>query len=121
MNRAERAVHMIREDISHKRVLEVACGCAVFSIAASAMAEQVFCIDLESFRLDKGLKDCPNVTFQRMDATALEYGDGSFDTVVIYNAAAHLESILPQVLFQCRRVVRREGGQGVYRCPHRRK
>ena len=41
MRRAERAVEAVKGDILGKRVLEVACGCAEFSLCAAGLAERV--------------------------------------------------------------------------------
>lgn len=109
MRRAERAVKAVKGDILGKRVLEVACGCAEFSLCAAGLAERVDCIDLDRGRLDERIGDCPNATFRKMDATALEYGDGEFDTVVLYNAVAHLEAVLEKALEEGRRVAGQDG------------
>ena len=44
-----------------------------------------------------------------MDAAALSFPDGSFDTAVLYNALGHLTAILPAVLSEARRVLRPGG------------
>ena len=80
MRRADRAVEAVKGDILGKRVLEVACGCAEFSLCAAGLAEQVDCIDLDRGRLDERIGDCPNATFRQMDATALEYGQAGGGT-----------------------------------------
>lgn len=109
MLRAEQAIKKIQGHIVDKNILEVACGCAEFSIAASKIAKTVICIDLDDFRLNKEIFECRNITFEKMDATALTYADGAMDTVVIYNAIAHLETIIPNVLNECLRVLKPDG------------
>ena len=47
MLRAEQAIKKIQGHIVDKNILEVACGCAEFSIAASKIAKTVICIDLD--------------------------------------------------------------------------
>ena len=44
-----------------------------------------------------------------MDAAALTFPDGSFDTVVLYNALGHLTAILPEVIPEALRVLRHGG------------
>ena len=41
MTRVERALNEIKNEIEEKTVLEVACGCAEFSVAASKIATKV--------------------------------------------------------------------------------
>ena len=43
MKRVETAISRLMPDIDGKRVLEPACGCAEFSIAATAHAAEVVC------------------------------------------------------------------------------
>lgn len=107
MSNAEKAVEAIREAIEGKRVLEVACGCAEFTIEAAKLANEVQCIDLETARIPEKLPE--NVTFTQMDASKMTFADASFDTVVMYNAVGHLEDVLGPVLAQCRRVVKPGG------------
>lgn len=109
MTRAEWAVKHIDRYIRGKRILEVGCGCAEFSIAASSEAKEVTCIDLDNFRLNPEIGVCSNVTFQQMDATAMTFENCSFDTAVMYNAASHLAHIFDAVLAECRRVLRPGG------------
>lgn len=109
MTRVKQALNRIKDEIEGKTVLEVACGCAEFSIAASEIAKTVKCIDLDSFRLNREISKCGNVTFELMDATNMKYEENTFDAVVIYNAIAHLNKIFPSVLKECDRV-RKAGG-----------
>lgn len=109
MSRAQQAVSLIKEDITGKRILESACGRADFSIEASKAAKSVSCIDLESFRLNPRITECSNVTFEKMDAAALKFKNDSFDTIVVYNALAHLETVLDSVLSECLRTVKPDG------------
>lgn len=52
MKRVETAISRLMPDIDGKRVLEPACGCAEFSIAATAHAAEVVCFDLDDQRLN---------------------------------------------------------------------
>ena len=47
--------------------------------------------------------------FLRMDAAALAFPDGSFDTVVLSNALGHLTAVLPGMLAEALRVLRPGG------------
>ena len=109
MSRVSQVVKRIGETIINKDILEVACGCADFSLEASKIAKHVSCIDLDDFRLNPQIKECDNVAFFRMDATKLQFVDKSFDTIVIYNAVCHIKEIIPLVLSECMRVLRTQG------------
>ena len=109
MTRVERALNEIKNEIEEKTVLEVACGCAEFSVAASKIATKVNCIDLDSFRLNQEIFNCHNVEFEIMDATDMHYSDGAFDTVILYNAICHLETIIPAIFKECKRVLKTNG------------
>lgn len=107
--RVKQALNGIKDKIEGQTVLEAACGCAEFSVAASEIAEKVTCIDLDPSRLHREISECGNVTFEIMDAADLKYDDETFDTVVIYNAIAHLKTVFPSVLKECGRVIKAEG------------
>lgn len=92
-----------------KRILEIACGCAEFSIMASAKADKVDCIDLDSSRLLPEVGNIKNLSFQTMDAARLMFADESFDTAVVYNAIGHLSSIVEQVTQESMRVLKNGG------------
>lgn len=109
MTRVERALNEIKNEIEEKTVLEVACGCAEFSVAASKIATKVNCIDLDSFRLNQAISNCHNVEFEIMAATDMHYSDGTFDTVILYNAISHLETIIPAIFKECKRVLNTNG------------
>ena len=109
MKRVETAISGLMPDIDGKRVLEPACGCAEFSIAAAARASEVVCFDLDDRRLNPEATHTERLCFHIMDATAMRFPDGSFDTVVLYNAIGHLAHIAEPVLWECLRVVNATG------------
>ncbi|HJA94753.1 MAG TPA: class I SAM-dependent methyltransferase [Candidatus Eisenbergiella merdipullorum] len=109
MTRVQKIVRNFLENIKGQDVLEAACGCAEFSVCASAYARSVHCIDLTNSRLLDSVAGCPNLTFQIMDAADMFYPSGTFDTAVLYNAVAHLGIALEQVLEECLRVLRSDG------------
>lgn len=109
MTRAEQAVELIAPAIDRRDVLEVACGSGEFSLAAAETAASVVCIDLDNSRLLPGIGEQENLRFRRMDAAAMRFGNGSFDTVVLCNALFHLDDMLPAVLDECLRVLRPGG------------
>ena len=109
MKRVETAISRLMPDIDGKRVLEPACGCAEFSIAAAARASEVVCFDLDDRRLSPEATHTERLCFHIMDATAMRFPDGSFDTVVLYNAIGHLAHIAEPVLRECLRVVNTTG------------
>lgn len=104
MKRVEEALNMIESGIKGKRILEIACGCGEFSLAASNIASEVKCIDLDSFRLSKELEDNPKITFEKMDARKMDYEDGYFNSCVIYNAIGHLANSIEEVIDESIRV-----------------
>lgn len=79
MKRVETAISRLMPDIDGKRVLEPACGCAEFSIAATAHAAEVVCFDLDDQRLNPEATHTERLRFEIMDATAMRFPDGSFD------------------------------------------
>lgn len=109
MKRVDRVLFRLMPDIVSKRVLEPACGCAEFSVAAATHAAEVVCFDLDDKRLDPTVRQTLKLRFEIMDATAMRFTDGSFDTVVLYNAIGHLAHIAEPVLRECLRVVNTTG------------
>ena len=109
MKRVDRVLFRLMPDIVSKRVLEPACGCAEFSVAAATHAAEVICFDLDDKRLDPTVRQTLKLRFEIMDATAMRFPDGSFDTVVLYNAIGHLAHIAEPVLWECLRVVNATG------------
>ena len=109
MKRVDRVLFRLMPDIVSKRVLEPACGCAEFSVAAATHAAEVVCFDLDDKRLDPTVRQTLKLRFEIMDATAMRFPDGSFDTVVLYNAIGHLAHIAEPVLWECLRVVKKSG------------
>ena len=109
MKRVDRVLFRLMPDIVSKRVLEPACGCAEFSVAAATHAAEVICFDLDDKRLDPTVRQTLKLRFEIMDATAMRFPDGSFDTVVLYNAIGHLAHIAEPVLWECLRVVNTTG------------
>jgi ubiquinone/menaquinone biosynthesis C-methylase UbiE len=104
MKRTVQALKMIEDGIKGKRVLEVACGCAEFSIEASSIADEIQCIDMDSFRLLPEIENHPKVIFKQMDATKMIYEDGYFDSCIMYNAIGHLTNYMEEIVEECARV-----------------
>lgn len=106
MRITEKIINKMGCNIAGKDVLEVACGRADLSIAMSQYAHTVKCIDLVDFRLNPSINRCVNVEFAVMDAANMTYEDNTFDIVVIYNSAYHIESEFTKIFFECMRVVK---------------
>lgn len=100
---------MLSPHLAGRNMLEIACGTADFSLAAVETARSVTAIDLDDCRLSPAARSEERMRFQRMDAAALTFPDGSFDTAVLYNALGHLTAILPEVLSEALRVLRPGG------------
>lgn len=109
MKRVEQAIEHIAENISGKTVLEVACGCAEFSLAAAQTAKSVDGIDLDYLRLPPSARKTEGFKFTVMDATNMAFADGSFDAAVMYNAIGHLGAVLEKMLKECLRVTKTGG------------
>ncbi len=109
MSAVQQIVKQFEPELQDKVLLEVACGCAEFSLAALEYAREAACIDLDDFRLADGVPGQERLRFAKMDAAAMSFPDKSFDVVVIFNALCHIESVLDQVLRECRRVLRPGG------------
>ena len=108
-SRAARAARLLSSHLTGRDILEIACGTADFSLAAAETARGVTAIDLDDCRLSPAVRSGGSVCFQRMDAAALSFPDGSFDTAVLYYALGHLTAILPAVLSEALRVLRPGG------------
>ncbi len=104
MKNTDILVDLLMEDIENKTVLEAACGAADFSISASAYSDGVYCIDLDAGRLN--CKTAANIHFQIMDASKM---DDTFDTVILYNAFAHIQSQWVEIERECKRVLKADG------------
>lgn len=109
MKRVEQAIEHIAENISGKAVLEVACGCAEFSLAAAQTAKSVDGIDLDYLRLPPSARKTEGFKFTVMDATNMAFPEGSFNAAVMYNAIGHLGAVLEKVLKECLRVTKPGG------------
>ncbi len=109
MTRTDRLAELLRGHIVGKDVLEVACGSADFSLSAAKTARSVHCIDLDDSRLDRAGVERAGVRFLPMDARQMSFPDGSFDTVVLYNAFYHVRSQWDEIERECRRVLREDG------------
>lgn len=107
MKKADAAVQVLISEIKGKDILEVACGCAEFSNAASDYAGSVSCIDLEDSRLSPARQN--DIHFEIMDAAKMSYRDETFDTVFLYNALFHVRSQWEVIREECRRVLKPEG------------
>ncbi len=108
-SRVAQAARLLSPHLTGRDVLEIACGTADFSLAAAETARSVTAIDLDDCRLSPAVRSGGSVCFQRMDAAALSFPDGSFDTAVLYNALGHLTAIQPAVLSEAHRVLRPGG------------
>lgn len=116
MTNIDKPLNAILTDINGKLVLEVACGCAEFSIHAAKTAKAVYCIDIKDNLLSPRIHEYSNITFEQMDATRLQYGNERFDTVVLYNAIGHLDEVMEGAINECIRVVKANGAIHIMSC-----
>ena len=64
MKKTDKFIKLIQSDIEGKTILEVACGSGELSVAASALAKTVTCIDIDDGRLCEQIHQ-DNIRFQR--------------------------------------------------------
>ncbi len=107
MKKTDKLARLISSDIKDKKILEVACGCADFSISASRYANSVSCIDIDDSRLSDNLPH--NVIFEIMDASKMSYSNNSFEAVILYNAFSHIYSQWDAIKDECMRVLKYSG------------
>ena len=108
MTKTDKLAALLCANIEDKDVLEVACGGAEFSLSAAREARSVSAIDLDDSRLSPKARDGV-ICFEVMDAAHMSFSDHAFDTVMIYNAFAHIESQWDEIQKECRRVLRPGG------------
>lgn len=111
MRKIGRIIEDLKDCFLEKRVLEIACGDADFSLAVSKYANSVLGIDISLARVARrNSGEMPdNVRFQEMDATRLDFETGLFDAVVSYNAMGHLADVLEDCISEMIRVLKRGG------------
>lgn len=105
----EKAVNHLSPYIRHMDILEIGCGAGEFSLAAIKYANNVNCIDLDSFRLHPDLVNNHKIHFQVMDARRTSFQNEQFDTIVAYNAIGHLAENLKDILKESLRIVKDTG------------
>jgi len=91
-------------------ILDVACGAGATTghLLTHYPAERVTAIDGSEKNLETARAGAPGVTFRRMDTTALEFPEGTFDTVICVEAVTHLES-RDRFLLEARRILKPGG------------
>ena len=100
-------------DAARGRVLDVACGPGIVTVALAAVAREVVAFDLTPAMLIKAQERCAkagrtNVLFREGSATALPFADASFDVVVTRLSLHHFDA--PQtVLSEMQRILKQGG------------
>ena len=89
-------------------VLELACGSGQLTLPLCSLAKSWEATDFSPKMLEEGRKRCPGVNFSLQDATALTYGDKSFDIAIIANAL-HIMPEPKKALGEMHRVLK-DGG-----------
>ena len=108
MKKTDKLAELLITDIQDKIILEPACGAADCSLSASRYAQKVYCIDLDHSRIS-GKTLCNNVYFQTMDAVRMMFPDKFFDSIIFYNAFAHIEKQWTLIQKECMRVLKPDG------------
>ena len=75
-------------------ILDVACGkgASTSYLMKYYRPEMVTGINISEKQLETARKNAPGCAFRLMDATALDFPDGSFDTVICVEAAFHFDT-----------------------------
>ncbi len=95
-----------------KRVLEVGFGNGYGANYLAEVAPEVVGIDLAPGNIPRAAAEYqrPNLHFQHMDATYLEFPNDSFDVICSFQVIEHIpESLLSRYLSELSRVLRPEG------------
>ena len=103
-----------------RRLLDVGCGDGSFTIALSAGFEEVHGIDVQDDWLEKfraRVRGEGRFHVHRMSASAMEFGDNYFDTLISIETIEHIPDLL-KAADEFHRVLR-PGGQLVMTCPNR--
>lgn len=96
-------------ELAGKAVLELACGSAVFSLAAAKWADSVIALDLDDSRLDPRVSEDAGILFRKADAADTGLADKSVDFVLLYNSFYHVKEQWPQIRRECGRILRTGG------------
>ncbi len=84
----EQMYRRMRRVVKNKIVLEIATGTGLIAKNIASAAKQIEATDFSEKMIAEAKKgkNPANLSFKVMDAENLEYGDGSFDVVIISNA-----------------------------------
>jgi ubiquinone/menaquinone biosynthesis C-methylase UbiE len=92
-----------------KTVLEAGCGKAPFSIALRGISKKIIAIDVANHLTEKINLDGKKIQFIKMDAKSMGFRNGVFDTIVFYNALAHVRKTMDEIMQECFRVLTKTG------------
>ena len=92
-----------------KVVLEAACGSGDFAGAVRATAQKVLAIDVSIDHVDKDNSEDKGVFYLGMNAAAMGFVAGCFDTIVFFNALAQIRKDLNGIFPECMRVSKMAG------------
>lgn len=98
-----------------RRLLEIGCGNADYSVALATSYDQVVGVDLQSMELDTAL--ARGVPVAQMSAEHLAFPQGAFDAVIAIEVLEHVGA-LPAVLREVNRVLA-GGGLFLFTSPNR--
>ena len=109
MGQSEIAVHECIGLVKDKMVLEVGCGKAPFSMAIRGISKKVIAIDVALHLIEKNNQGGEKIQFIKMDAKSMGFRKGIFDTIVFYNALAHVKKNIVEIMQECFRVLTETG------------
>ncbi|MBW3015180.1 class I SAM-dependent methyltransferase [Candidatus Woesearchaeota archaeon] len=88
---------------SGKKVLDIACGPGVYSVAAAKKGNSVFAIDCASNMVEAARKYSKSqgvdVKIDVGDASSLDFEDSSFDTVLFIDVSHHLSDLTLEKIY----------------------
>jgi len=91
--RRQRRLDWLTRGLEHARgpILEVGAGTGTFTRGLTERLVSLEAIDISEPLLEVARTRCPQVTFRRMDAHALEYPDGHLEAIVGCSVLHHLD------------------------------
>lgn len=96
------------------RVLDVGCGWSVLKFAIAKRAGQVYCIDHDQDSVNKAtatvnLINAENIVVLKSDASAITFGDNTFNQVVCCSVLEHMKANQEQAINEMVRVLKPGG------------
>lgn len=106
----ERHLQFIRQYATGKCVLDAGCGWGRMSKTIASVSEAYIGVDFVPELIDKAQESFPELQFALQDVSkGLSFPDECFDVVVAVTCLSSWAAVFPQILYELKRVVRRDG------------